>query len=241
MEILRAFRPGSALLGNGELAERTGLSRSTVSRLCNTLVGTGMLHLDAATRRYCLAPPVLSLGHAMRSGSSVLQTVAPLMRATAERLKINVGLAAADRLEMVYLESIRFNRKPSLRTVVSGQRVPMELTSLGRAWLAAAPEPQRRELLALFRRRRGKAGDALIAEIEEAVASVHTRGYCLASWQPQVVALATPLVCDGEPVYVLNFSVSGDSTPAEVRRELASPLMDCAEQMRAALARRQPQ
>ena len=43
VEILRAFRPGSALLGNGDLAERTGLSRATVSRLTQTLVGVGML------------------------------------------------------------------------------------------------------------------------------------------------------------------------------------------------------
>lgn len=33
IELLRAFRPGADLLGNGELAERTGLSRATVSRL----------------------------------------------------------------------------------------------------------------------------------------------------------------------------------------------------------------
>ena len=39
IEILRAFRPGSELLANGDLAERTGLSRSTVSRLTQTLVG----------------------------------------------------------------------------------------------------------------------------------------------------------------------------------------------------------
>ena len=43
VEILRAFRPGSDLLGNGELADRTGLSRATVSRLSQTLVGMGML------------------------------------------------------------------------------------------------------------------------------------------------------------------------------------------------------
>ncbi len=33
IEILRAFRPGAGLLGNSELADRTGLSTATVSRL----------------------------------------------------------------------------------------------------------------------------------------------------------------------------------------------------------------
>lgn len=37
IDILRAFKPGADLLGNGELAERTGLPRATVSRLAQTL------------------------------------------------------------------------------------------------------------------------------------------------------------------------------------------------------------
>ena len=58
--------------GNGELAERTGLSRSTVSRLAQTLVACGMLERDRRRRAYRLAAPVLSLAHAMRTGSPAL-------------------------------------------------------------------------------------------------------------------------------------------------------------------------
>src|SRR4051794_21113373 len=94
LEILRAFRPGTDRLGNGELAERTGLSRATVSRLTQTLAQAGMLHRIPGRRGYRLAPSVLSLAHAMRSGSSVLQVAAPLMRALAEGCRVNVGLAA---------------------------------------------------------------------------------------------------------------------------------------------------
>jgi DNA-binding IclR family transcriptional regulator len=103
VEVLRAFKPGTDLLGNGELAERTGLSRATVSRLCATLVACGFLERDRTVRAYRLAAPVLSLAHAMRSGSPLLAVAAPLMRAEAEKRRINVGLAVADRDEMVYL------------------------------------------------------------------------------------------------------------------------------------------
>jgi len=133
IQILRAFRPGSNWLGNGDLADRTGLSPSTISRLTQTLVTAGMLLHDRKRRAYRLAPPVLSFAHAMRAGSHVLAVAAPRMRALAESQRVNVGLAAADNDEMVYLESIRYNRRVALRNVVSGQRVPMELTSLGRA------------------------------------------------------------------------------------------------------------
>lgn len=224
IELLRSFRPGSELLGNAELAERTGLSRSTVSRLTQTLVGSGLLQVDPRSRAFRLAPAVLSFGHAMRTGSLVLATAAPRMRQAAEENKINVGLAAPDRDEMVYLESIRYNRRPSLRTVVSGQRVPMELTSLGRAYLASAPDAKRKALLAHFRQARPERWRALGTEISRALASVSERGYCAASWQPEVVAVATPLVFQGSH-YALNVSLSTAEPVNEVVAELAPKLL----------------
>ncbi|WP_192805182.1 IclR family transcriptional regulator [Noviherbaspirillum aerium] len=235
VEILRAFRPGASLLGNGELAERTGLSRATVSRLTQTLVGTGLLEYDRSRRAYRLAAPVLSFAHAMRSGSPVLQAVGPMMRAIAERKKINVGLAVADREEMVYLESVRYNRKPTLRNVVAGQRVPMELTSLGRAYLAAAPEADRKALLLQFKGRRPTGWRSLEREIVQAIESVRRHGYCVASWQPEVVALATPIVVEGHPVYVLNVSVSTQLAPEMISNELSDQLMDLAARVRQAI------
>jgi DNA-binding IclR family transcriptional regulator len=223
--LLRAFRPGADLLGNGELAERTGLSRPTVSRLAQTLVDSGMLEHDRRRRAYRLAAPVLSLAHAMRSGSPVLQIAGPLIRAEAEKRKINVGLAVADRDEMVYLESVRYSRRVSWRNVVAGQRVPMELTSLGRAWLSTTDATTRRGLMGLFRDRRGAGWRELSREIDEAIQSVQRNGYCWASWQPQVVALATPVVVPDHPVYVLNMSTAGDDTPAAVIERLSQPLL----------------
>jgi DNA-binding IclR family transcriptional regulator len=234
IEILRAFKPGADILGNGDLAERTGLPPATVSRLTQTLVGTGMLEHDSRHRAYRLAAPVLSLAHAMRSGSPVLQLAAPMMRKLAEKMKINVGLAVADRDEMVYLESVRYNRRVSLRNVVAGQRVPIELTSLGRAWLAAATVSRRRELLALFKSRRPASWRSLEKEILDAIEQVATSGFCAASWQPEVVALATPIAVAGHPVYVLNLSVTGSGI-REATQRLHAPLLQLAAGLRDAI------
>ncbi len=229
--ILRAFRPGSDLLGNGDLAERTGLSRATVSRLTQTLVDCGMLDHDRRQRAYRLSAQVLSLAHAMRSGSPVLQAAGPLMRKEAEQRKINVGLAIADHGEMVYLESVRYSHKVAWRNVVAGQRVPMELTSLGRAWLAVAPTEIKISLLETFKNRRGSSWLELSQEIEDAANSVNTQGYCWTSWQPQVVALSTPIVVVDHPIYVLNMSVTGDMDPFEVVNRLQMPLKNLSKKL----------
>ncbi len=222
-------------MGNGDLADRTGLSRATVSRLTQTLVGTGLLEYDARRRAYRLAAPVLSLAHAMRSGSPVLQVAGPMMRAVAEKKKINVGLAVADRDEMVYLESVRYNRKVTLRSVVAGQRVPIELTSLGRAYLAGASEVQRLALFLKFRERRPAGWPALEREIALAIDDVHRQGYCVTSWQPEVVALATPVAVHGHPIYVLNLSLSTDLAPSAIASELGSQLMELAAEIRSGI------
>lgn len=204
-----------------ELAERTGLSKSTVSRLTQTLVGTGFLQIDPRTRAYRLAPTVLSLAHAMRSGSTVLTIAAPLMRTVAQAHRINVGLAAPDGDEMVYLESIRYNPRPSLRSVVSGQRVPMELTSLGRAYIAGASPDRQQELLEHFYQARTAV---LSSEMQSAIDQVKRTGYCYASWQPEVVAVATPLSFEGGD-YALNMSVSTAEPSTSVVRQLSAWLL----------------
>ena len=121
IEILRCFKPGMNLLGNSEIAERTGLPPSTVSRLTQTLVLSGFLEHDKQKSAYRLAPTVLSLGHAYKTSSVELRLIEPLMRKASEKMKLNVGLAVADRHEMVYLESIRYTKNIALRTVAAGQ------------------------------------------------------------------------------------------------------------------------
>lgn len=236
IEILRAFRPGSSWLGNGDLAERTGLSPSTISRLTQTLVTAGMLQHDPQRRAYRLAPPVLSFAHAMRAGSTVLAVAAPLMRALAESRRVNVGLAAADNDEMVYLESIRYNRRVALRNVVSGQRVPMELTSLGRAYLSTVSVGRRKALFEVFQQRCGDHWRDVQAEIHAAIGQVQEQGFCAASWQAEVVAMATPLATV-EGTYVLNISVSTEEPLPRVVRELSGSLKTLAAELEAALAR----
>lgn len=210
IEILRCFKPGMGLLGNSELAERTGLPPSTISRLTQTLVLSGFLEHDPVRQAYRLAPTVLCLGHAFKTGSTEIRLAEPLMRKTSEKLKLNVGLAVADRLEMVYLESIRYTKNIALRTVAAGQRVPIERTSLGRAWIAQLDPGTRKQLLLELKNQKMKNWAQIEAEIQEAIESMSNRGYCVATWLPEISAISTSLKLINGSYASLNFS-----TPAE--------------------------
>ncbi|WAI85794.1 MULTISPECIES: IclR family transcriptional regulator [Achromobacter] len=241
LDILRAFKPGTDLLGNGELAERTGLSAATVSRLTQTLVTSGFLEYERGARAYRLAAPVLSLGHAMRAASPVLNAATPFMQDVSNKLKVNIGLACADRTEMVYLESIRYNRKASLRTIVAGQRVPIELTSLGRAYLATLDARTRQALLEeIMRGYRSASWKPISAEVNKAFEKVAATEVCLASWQPGVVAMSTPLAVPGGQMLALNLSLITDDTASAIERQYGAALLALRDKIVHELERRAP-
>ena len=62
-------------------------------------------------------------------------------------------------------------------------------------------------------------------EIDDADKHVKKFGFCVASWQPEVVALATPIKI-GTQIYAINVSVSSDEDVTKLTHELAPILMD---------------
>lgn len=225
IEVMRAFRPGNDLLGNGEIAERTGLSRSTVSRLTQTLVNCGILEHDGTARAYRLAAPVLGFAHALRAGSPVLAKATPLLQREAQAHRVNAGIAAADQDDMIYLDSIRYHPRPSQRRIVAGHRVPIRLTSLGRAWLAGLDDDERHAILRDYKRRFRNAWAEIEPGIEKAIQMVAARGFCVAAWQPGVVALGAPVTTPSGTVLAINMSVSGSTDTASVVTRLSRPLL----------------
>lgn len=61
-DILRCFENRSMRLGNGEIADRCGLPRSTVSRLTLTLTRIGQLSYLPQELKYALGPHAIALG-----------------------------------------------------------------------------------------------------------------------------------------------------------------------------------
>ncbi|MFM1987656.1 MAG: hypothetical protein RJA99_613 [Pseudomonadota bacterium] len=204
--VLRAFRPGVASLTNVDIAERTGLPRATVSRLTSTLVDAGFLEFDFDAAAYRLGPPCLSLGLAVRQGSTVLQIALPLMREIADGLRINVGLAVADDGDVIYLDSVRKSRLGLFRHVVPGSRLPIAETALGRAWLGGLTEPARRAAMASLALRYGGRWPELSKDVIQSLAQLERDGYCGVSWTTGLVSIATPLRVPGQPVHAFNIS-----------------------------------
>ena len=92
LDILRAFHAGEGMLGNQEIAHRTGLPKPTVARLTHTLTELGYLNYIRRFRKYELGASVLALGYAAISSMDVrrasrqpLETLAHSLNASTAR------------------------------------------------------------------------------------------------------------------------------------------------------------
>lgn len=208
LRIIRLFRPGMTTLGNGDLAELTGLPRSTVSRLTTTMMRAGFLQRDSDAKGYRLGAQVMSLAGSYSTGSKVLQVARPLMAALANDLRIDVNLAVPDGGELIYIESIRQRKEALHRSIQPGHRIPIELTSGGRAWLGGLPRKEFDHLLREYKVRHVHSWPALRREIVRARSETRQYGYCVSKWMAGLVAIGTTVwVSSPERYYLLSIGI----------------------------------
>ncbi|HEY0525276.1 MAG TPA: IclR family transcriptional regulator [Stellaceae bacterium] len=247
LDVLRAFRAddsGGGLLGNQEIAARTGLPKPTVSRLTYTLTKLGYLVHSERLGKYRLGTPVLSLGYAALGAAGIRQAARPLMQALADRVDASVSLGSRDGLSMVYVEHCRGGGALTL-SLDLGSTVPLATTAMGRAYLAALPAAERARLVGEIARQ--EAGDdrrlqAILSGIEQAVEDVKTRGFTLSAgdWQPDVYAAGAPLVLpDGAGILALNCGGPAFRLPRQrLDAEIGPRLAALVREIQAALNRR---
>jgi DNA-binding IclR family transcriptional regulator len=212
---MRAFRHGVDLLTNADIAERTGLVRPTVSRLCRSLVESGFLEYDTQRCGYRLSIASLSLALSFRSSEPELESALSLMRDLAQGRQVNVGIATADLNEMVYLESVRFSRKGIFRRMLAGSRIPIAETSLGCAYLAGLDSTQREKMLQTLRQAHPHEWPQMKMTTQKALRMFRVKGYCYAQWQAGMGAAAAPIHSPSGRTYAVNISFPVGAGDAE--------------------------
>jgi len=208
--ILRCFETGVRTLGNQDIARKTGLPKSTVSRLTFTLSRLGCLNYLDSLEKYTLGTALLPLGHAYMQANDVVRVARPLMRELAEYTQSAVMLGAADRDRMVLLEVCQGDPMFEMKLTV-GARVPHGSTALGRADLAArSPEGFARHLAELERTCAPSIWPALRAGLVRARQDYERYGFCfsLGDWNPDVFAIGVPMV-SADRSRILAFNCSG--------------------------------
>ncbi|PLC50702.1 IclR family transcriptional regulator [Pollutimonas subterranea] len=221
LRVMRCFGPGVKSLGNLELAQLTGLPKSTISRIVYTLAQEGYLRYHADTGRYSPGYGVLALGFGLLASLEVRQLARPLMEELAHETGGAVALGAFDGHAMTYVDAIHGSSALYLRLPV-GHRLGPD-SAMGRAYLAAVPAAERAALL------KGPGGDMVSpAMLERACAELKADGCCYAigDWQQGINAVAAPFsTITGEGYFVMSCGGPASVLPEKLlRTEIAGKL-----------------
>ena len=236
LEILQAFRPGEGPLGNNELARRTGLPRSTVSRLTSTLLQLGFLTHRKSLGKYEPSPAVLSLGYTYLANNKLRLLSRPLMHDLARHVGLGVALGTREKLNMMYVETVRGKDESTLRLEV-GSFLPMAKTAIGRAFLCRLPEGEREFLLDHIKRKSAAEWPIIKKEFEAAEKDYSDHGYCLSigSWHPSFHAVGAA-ACDRSTGDIVAFNCGGSAylvTEETLREEVGPRLVGMARSVEA--------
>jgi DNA-binding IclR family transcriptional regulator len=177
-------------VGTNELARRTGLPPSTVSRQLGTLASTGLVEQDPESGRYRLGIHVVRLANAVLARLDVRRVARPhleeLVRITGETATLHVpGEEDATTVDVVpsahFIQHVTQLGRPSIA----------HATSAGKVMLAFTDRPLPRGPLRAYTARTITSAKALAGEIDR----VRAQGYAQAfeEREPGLAAIAAPV------------------------------------------------
>jgi DNA-binding IclR family transcriptional regulator len=177
-------------LGTNEIARRTGINVSTISRILATLVSGGLVEHVAATGRYRLGIGVVRLANAVHERLDIRSLARPYLVELASRTKETATLSVPGEHEAITLD---FVQSPlSVRSVAEvGRTSAAHATAVGKVFLAHGGTPPRSGLPAYTER---TILDLAVLDVE--VARARERGWAdaLGEREEDLNAVAAPVL-----------------------------------------------
>jgi IclR family mhp operon transcriptional activator len=211
LDVLRALNrcPGG-IASTTELAKACALDRTTTKRLLETLRAEGFVRQGERDGQYYLTFEVRRLSEGFEDETWVAQVATPLMHAAVRELVWPCDLGTAESGFMVVRESTHRWSPLSQHRAMIGERMPLLVTALGRAYLAACDEVEREGLLEILRRRDDRIGEQARdkAYVKRIIRETQRRGYAYndGEWMRErhFAAVAVPVLSGDRVLGALN-------------------------------------
>jgi IclR family acetate operon transcriptional repressor len=227
LAVLDALSDGSAELGTNEIARRTGINASTVSRLLATLASARMVEHVAATGRYRLGPRLLQLGSVVLGRLDLRDIARPHLHELVRITGVTATLSAPGEHDAVTVDfvqgegsvqSVARLGRPSIGHATATGKV---LLAFGRAELPPGP-------LKAYTSRTVTSRKRLQTELRR----VARQGYAEAAGErePDLNAIAAPVFdAEGELAGIVGVQGPASRFGREAMRAAAAPLTAAAE------------
>jgi IclR family transcriptional regulator, pca regulon regulatory protein len=144
--VLAAFSAERRCLGLAQIASAAGMTASSAQRCVHTLARLGYLRRDEHLRGWALTARTLGIGYPYLAGHPVIEQATPHLVDLNQACGESVSLSEPNGVDMVYIARFPSVKRFFIHMPV-GRRLPMYCTASGRAYLAALPPDEAREIL----------------------------------------------------------------------------------------------
>lgn len=190
LDVLLCFSGREGDLGVTQIAERVGLSKSTVHRMLAALEAKGFVNRNAETERYRLGLKALELASTFLISHDLAESAYHEMERLRDQVGETVSLYVRDGNERVRIQKVE--GRQSLRRVVHlGQRLPLYLGASGKVLLAWCPKAERERILAA-----GRAEGFEITNLVSELQRVWEQGWAFSSQEREdgIASVAAPVL-----------------------------------------------
>lgn len=232
LAVLRAFSAKRRTMTLAEVAEATGITKSSAQRMIYTLEKLGYVRKHPLTRRYQLTLRAMQIGFNYLAADTLIDVANPFLSELTNVTGETTNLTEPDDDEMVYVARFVFTKFVPIHMPI-GSRIPMYCTGSGRAYLSALPRDEALERLAKMDLI-GYTSHTLtdIGEIGQRLADAQRNGYATNREELFIgdMTIAAPVIdSQRRPVAAVHVvAPTSRWTLAEAQERLAPAVIDCA-------------
>lgn len=199
LAVLRCLSGGAA--GVSEIAERTRLPKSTVSRLLSTLLELGAVVQNDPGGDYRVGDLMIEIAAGARPGRGLVDVARPHLAELAAATGEDAGLSVLDGNDVYYLDHTGSDAAVQLRSW-TGERIPAHCVPSGLVMLAHRPEADRERYLSHRLARLTRHTMVGVAPLRKRLASVAERDHewVFGEFSDDINSVAAPVRDDADMV-----------------------------------------
>lgn len=208
LQALASVPNGSAFIS--EISQFTGIHRTTIKRLLQTLIEEGFVSKSESDNSYRLGYQVRQLNEGFRDDDWVTDIAIPAMKELVEHTLWPSDLCTLSGSHVVIRETTHRLSSLSFHRGMIGRRLPLLTTAAGRAYFCFCSEKERQQLLSIIQAE--SSPQAMLAcnpaFIHQLVEKIQAQGYADNSgdWDKEThaSAIAIPIFHHGKVLSTIN-------------------------------------
>ena len=217
--VLRALRPHGKVVSLATIATRTGLPKSTTSRLLSTMAGIGVVE-KVSEAGYMVGRELRTIVYPGVGPLELVGVSATYLRDIVGRLGEDAALAMPDGNQVLYIDQVQ-KRRPVQVQNWTGERFPLHTTAAGYVFLSSWSDDAVSDYLAGDLDKLSPATVTDPARLREMIRETRSKGYAWSYevWSEGINGAAAP-IADGKGEVVGAVTVFGPAYRFPGERDL---------------------